>query len=245
MRIKRSKIRRLKEAAKVREENERLRKVREEQAELARQKDLRLQEEAAARELKKEADRKAWFDKVAADQAARQAKNVESRKEEFDQSAEDERRAERQQKELEDRQRKRAEDDRLRRLKELEERNKILKRQVDEKRKREMDRRSHDSRYVAIAKQEIVEYESRIRKEKMEKRRKQQEYQEMLRQQIAGGGGGVDKHVTSMTEGERQLNREKLHMIHNDPELMNTLLNRIKYGSPKKKKPEDEYEDEL
>ena len=192
-------------------------------------------------------DRKAWFDKVAADQAARQAKNVESRKEEFDQSAEDERRAERQQKELEEKQRKRAEEDRLRRLKEMEERNKILKRQVDEKRKREMDRRSQDSKYVAIAKQEIVKYETRLRKEKMQKRRKQQEYQEMLRQQIASGGGGVDKHVTSMTEGERQLNREKLQMIHNDPDLMNTLLNRIKYGSPNKKKPagDEDYEDDL
>ena len=80
--------------------------------------------------------------------------------------------------------------------------------------------------------------------EKLQKRKKQQEYQEMLRQQIASGGGGVDKNVTSMTQGERALNQEKLQKIHNDPELMNTLLNRIKYGSPKKKKNTNEYDDE-
>ena len=246
LRAKRDKVRRLKEAAKVRAENERLRLIREEQDEKDRLEDIRLQEENAARELKKEADRKAYFDKTAADQAARQARNVESRKEEFDQAAEDGRRAERQQQELEERQKQRAEEDRLRRLQELEERNKILKKQVEEKRRRAMERRSHDSKYVQIAKEEIVQYESRLKAEKINKRRKQLEYQDMLRQQIASGGGGVDKNVTSMTQGERALNQEKLQKIHGNPELMNTLLNRIKFGSPGKKKQagKDDYDDE-
>ena len=68
----------------------------------------------------------------------------------------------------------------------------------------------------------------------------------MLSAQIASGGGGVSKSITTMTAGERALNQEKLRAIHSNPELMETLVNRIKFGSsPKKVRSPLENDDEL
>ena len=78
------------------------------------------------------------------------------------------------------------------------------------------------------------------------KRQKQLDYQSMLQRQISSGGGGtLDKSgPTAMTAGERELNREKLQKIHSDPQLMETLLGRIKYGSPGRKKRLEEVDED-
>jgi hypothetical protein len=246
LRARRKRARALKEAARVRKENEAVRLRKEAKEEADRLEDIRLQEEFAARELKKESDRKAYFDKCAADQARRQAANVESRKEEFDNDAADLERIERHAREQEERSHKIAEETRIRRLKELEERNKILKRQVDEKRQREVDRRSRDLKYVIKAREDVKNYDERQRSEKRMKRQKQLDYQSMLQRQMSSGGDGtLDKSgPTAMTAGERELNREKLQKIHSDPQLMETLLGRIKYGSPGRKKRLEEVDED-
>ena len=81
--IRKQKRLQMKHAAIVKKENERLLEERKKQELLDAEHDRELQRQFVERELKKEADRKAWFEANAEKQRKRAQKNEESRSDEF------------------------------------------------------------------------------------------------------------------------------------------------------------------
>ena len=110
--------------------------------------DRRLQRENAARSEKKEADRAAWFAANAAKQAKRASQNAESRTDEFAKIREMELRLLRQQEDKDQKAAGKEKQEKLKRMADLKDRNRVLKQQVDAKRKKRDDQRVKDAKFV-------------------------------------------------------------------------------------------------
>lgn len=216
---------------KVRVQNEELQRQKEIQRREEAAEDRRLMEEFAAREEKKMADRAAFFEATALKQQKRAAANKKNRSDEFAKIREAEQRLIREQLEREKRaaeEEKRQE--RMRRNR-LAERNRVLKMQVDAKRKaRELQRRN-DAEYVKTFQVEAQRFQSEQEAQRRRAKQKKLSYRQQLAEQMA------QERVTvaNMTDHERLLNKEKLSKITGDPKMMKTLYDRVMKGTFKRK----------
>lgn len=243
--VRKAKRLQIKHAAIVKEENERLLEERKKQDLLDAEHDRELQRQFVAREKKKEADRRAFFEATAKKQAQRAAHNEESRCDEFAKVREMELRLLREQAERDKKAGEKEKAEQAKRRKDLQERNRILKQQVDAKRKARHDQRKKDALFIETFKADADAFAAEERRKKIAARQKKIIYRSMLNEQQAQGREGVQM----MTDHERQLNKEKLMQIKSNPALLNQLHDRVMKGSPKKKKPsgdieEDEDDDE-
>ena len=237
---KRAKKLHMKHAAVVQKQNAKLLEARKQKLLQDAEEDRRLQREFAAREQKKEEDRAAFFAKTAEMQAKRAKQNEEYTSDDVAKVREMELRLLREQ-DLRDK--KAAENEKLqqkKRVHDLKERNRILKQQVDAKRKARDDQRVKDAQFVKTFKADADSFAAEERKKKLDAHKKKSGYRKMLADQEAMGRDGVQM----MTEHERMLNKEKLSKIKNNPELLQRLHDRVMKGSPKKKKHSNQAEDE-
>lgn len=221
----------MKHAAIVQKQNQKLLEERAQQLLKDAEEDRELQRKFAERERKKEEDRAAYFAATAAKQAKRAAQNAESRSDEFAKIREMELRLLREQA---DRDKKAEENEKAqdrKRLFDLKERNRILKLQVDAKRKARDDQRIKDAEFVKTFKADADAFAEEERKKKLAAHRKKKGYREMLADQQSQGR----ETVAMMTEHERKLNKEKLSKIKNNPDLLKRLHDRVMKGSAKKK----------
>ena len=230
----------IKHAAIVKEENERQLVERQKQALVDAEHDRELQRQFVAREEKKEADRRAFFEATAKKQAQRAAHNEESRGDEFAKVREMELRLLREQANRDKKAGEKEKAEQAKRRQDLQERNRILKQQVDAKRKARHDQRQKDALFVKTFKADADAFAEEEKHKKIQAHKKKKMYRSMLNEQQAHGREGV----MMMTAHERQLNKEKLMQIKNNPSLLNQLHDRVMKGSPNKKKPAGELEDE-
>jgi hypothetical protein len=237
---KRAKRLHMKHAAVVQKQNAKLLEERQQQLVRDAEDDRRLQRENAARSEKKEADRAAWFAMNAAKQAKRAQQNAESRTDEFAKVRDMELRLLREQ-ELRD---KKAADNekaqKQKRLGDLKERNRVLKQQVDAKRKARDDQRDKDALFVQTFKADADAFAKEEKLKKLDAHKKKKGYRKMLADQQSQGR----ETVMMMTDHERQLNKEKLSKIKNNPDLLQRLHDRVMKGGGSGKKASNQLDDE-
>ena len=227
---RRAKRQHMKHAAVVQKQNQKLLEQRAAQLLVDAEEDRALQKAFAAREQKKEEDRAAYFAATAAKQAKRAAQNAESRTDEFAKIREMELRLLREQ---ETRDKKAAEDEKSqsrKRVESLKERNRVLKQQVDAKRKARDDQRVKDAQFVKTFKADADAFAVEEKRKKIAAHNKKKGYRNMLAEQQSHGR----ETVAMMTEHERQLNKEKLSKIKNNPDLLQRLHDRVMKGGEKK-----------
>ena len=228
---KRAKRLHMKHAAVVQKQNEKHLQEKKDQLLVDAEDDRRLQRENAARSEKKEADRAAWFAANAAKQAKRASQNAESRTDEFAKIREMELRLLRQQEDKDQKAAGKEKQEKLKRMADLKDRNRVLKQQVDAKRKKRDDQRVKDAKFVKTFKADADAFAAEERGKKLAAHQKKKGYRKMLKTQQSQGR----ETVMMMTEHERQLNKEKLSTIKNNPDLLQRLHDRVMKGSPKKK----------
>lgn len=230
--LRKAKQKQMKQAAILKRENERLLEERKKQALIDAEEDRELQRQFEARELKKEADRVAFFEATAERQRKRAQQNEESRTDEFAKIRAMELRLLREQAQRDEREKEKEKAQKAKRRKDLQERNRILKLQVDAKRKARNEQRKADALFVKTFKADADAYAAEQRRKKLEAHKKKVMYRSMLEEQQSYDRESVEL----MTDHERELNKDKLMTIKKNPALLSQLQDRVLKGSPKKKK---------